>query len=442
MKKAKRIIFANIFIILVAVVYAFVLILGNVGTDKVSVATIAGSYADSFAQEHHIKQTNLADNQQKYFDEHYELFDYNIENGEIVLDRYTGVSTELVIPAMIEGIVVSELTDNFMKSIQQVNRLYIPSTITSLGGEPQEKLTVCCTDNTTFYTKNKESGWKFELLHDSDFINFFLGDLDFNYNISGETVEITSYVGDKEDILVIPAYVNGYPVTSVSMNLYDAALVVVIPETVTSITGSYGVIVYRPIFVIALFFAILAFTIALLSVNLILPKYNGPSDYMLRGNQMIAVILYVLLQAGFSIYAIYFGSLSSFVVLIISLALLLVYILVVFLAGRGREQVTDVEKNITEKTERMKSIKAMAKGMAEGITDKELRKEVQRLEDEIRFSDSVSNSTLDDTESEIERLLYKLKETISDGDTERIKNEAAELLKYVKDRNLRCKSGK
>lgn len=442
MKKAKRIVFANVFIILVAVIYAFVLILGNVGVDKISVATVSGSYADTFAREHHIKQVNLAENQLEYFDEHYELFDYNVVNGQLVLDRYTGNSTELVVPAMIDGTIVVELTENFMESIQKVDRLYIPSTISTVGGSPRDNLTIYCTDNTLFYEKNKESKWKFELLHDSDFVNFFLGDLEFNYNVSGGTAEVASYVGDKRDVLVIPAYINGYPVTSVTMDIYGIASVVVIPETVKSIEGSYGILLYTPIFAIELFFSLLAFALALLSVNLILPRYKNLGDYMLRGNQMAAIILYVILQTGFSIYAIYFSALAPYFALIVSIVILLVYMLVVFMAGRGREQVIEVEKNIAQKTERMKSIKSMAKGMADGIEDKELRKEVQRLEEEIRFSDPVSSSTLDDVESEIERLLFKLKTAITAGDNETIKAVVDELLKQIRDRNVRCKAEK
>lgn len=442
MEKAKRILFVNIFVILVAIVYVFVLIIGNVVIDKISLATIAGSYADKYAQEHHITQVNLADNQQQYFDERYELFDYNVKDEVIELDSYSGASSDLVIPTMIDGRVVSTLTENFMDSIKNVDRLYIPSSITTVGGSPRGDLTICCVDDTSFYLDNKESDWNFELLHDSDFVNFYLGNLDFNYNLIGDSVEIVSYVGENQELLVIPSYINGHPVTSVSMDLYGIAPLVVIPETVESITGNNGVLLYRPIFVIETLFSILAFVVTLLSVNLVLPRYKGLDDYMLRGNQVVIIILYVILQVGFSIYAIYCASISAYLGLIVSSVILLGYLLAIFLPGRGRVQVLDVEEKLISKTERMKSIKIAAKGLADGIENKDLRKEVQRLEDEIRFSDPVSDSTLDVVEMKIERSLYVLKETIAEGDVERIKAETETLLYMVKKRNIQTKSRK
>lgn len=77
-----------------------------------------------------------------------------------------------------------------------------------------------------------------------------------------------------------------------------------IPKTVTSITGASSRLVYSQLFAIELVFTIIAFVLVLITVNILLPRYHkSNSEYMLTGNQMAAVILYVVIQTAFGILA-------------------------------------------------------------------------------------------------------------------------------------------
>lgn len=442
MKKNKQIIGLNIFIIVIAIVYAAIMILGNVRVVKSSVATISGSYGEQYAMEHKLNQVSLADSEQIYFDYRYEVFDYNIDAGNITLEKYEGKSSELVIPSSIGGVKVTTLGEDFISSLDTVKEIYVSGNVTKIMGNADASVRIYCPEDSALVSDYEESGWNVETIYDSDFINFNLGDMPFQYNLNGMTVEITRYMGDDE-LLIIPSYVNGYPVTTIGFDILGAADIIVIPETVTDITGISSKALYSPTFMVELIFTILAFVIALITVNVLLPRYRKNADeYLLTGNQMIAVILYVIMQTIFSIVTTYFLKLSVLFVLIISLIIIAVFVAIIMLGEIGRGHVKEVEARVAEKTSRMKAIKVSAKNISGGIKNPELRKQVQRLEDEIRFSDPVSRCDLDDIESEIEESIFKLKKSISDGNEEEIKNVTERTMKIVTERNVRCKSDK
>lgn len=443
--KKRSLLGLNLFIILVACVYAAIMILGNVGVKSANIAAESGSYAKQYAEENHLKIIELSDSEKYYFDQRYEQFDYNVNNrNEITLENYTGSSVDLVIPRVIDNKEVVTLSENFMASLSSVKNLYISNTVKEIEGEPVKNLIICCADNCSFYLKNLESEWNFETVYDSTFVNYDLGDIEYSFNIDEHAAEITHYNGSESELLVIPAYINGVPVTEVSMSLLDVADLIVIPKTVTNISGDIVKALYSPMFLVELIFTVLAFLLTLFMVNVLMRRiYKGTAqEYMLTGNQIIAVIFYVVAQVGWSIYCIYFGKDNVFLAIVVSAIILVIFIAAVMLGGAGRKHVKSTEIQYAEKTSRMKSIKLSAKGLAQSSTDGELKKELQRLEDEIRFSDPVTTADLDDIEAEIEEKVILLKKALATEEKEKVLVIVAELLKKVQERNERCKAGK
>ena len=441
MKKTKQLAL-SIIILFIAAIYTGVLILGNVGVAKSNVAVISGSYADQFAKDKNLNIVELPDSQKEYFDQRYELFDYNIDGGTVSLERYEGKSQNLVIPAKIDGYAVTTISGNMLAGLSTVDKMYIPTSISTIDGEPVQKPIICCTEDSYFYKENKDAGWQFELIYESDFVNYFLGDIPFEYNFHGDAVEITSWNGH-DDIMVIPAYVNGYPVTDVSMDILGAANIAVIPETVKSITGAVKAYGYSGMFAIELVFSVIAFLLALISVNIILPRYRKSNEeYILNGGQMVLVIAYVLIQTIFSIYAIYKAEFSAYIALVISLIILIGYLILIFAGGIGRDHAKAVDEKIEKKTEKMKSIKTMCKGMADNVKDESLRKKVQQLEEEIRYSDPSSRPDLEEMENDIETMVRELLEEIGNADNDMVADITDRLMALVQKRNNRCKAGK
>ncbi len=442
MRKKKQVVGLNIFVILVAIAYALIMIIGNVSVAKSSVATISGSYGEQYAIENHLNQVVLADSEQVYFDQRYELFDYNVNDGKITLENYSGKSSDLVIPKSIGGVKITALGENFISSLDTVKNVYLPLNVREILGEVDTNITIHCPENATLIADYEETDWNIEVVYDSDFINFELGDIPFQYNLNEANAEITRYDGN-EELVVVPSYINGYPVTTVSMDFLGTAEVIVIPETVTNITGSSVQVLYSPVFMIELIFTIFAFVVAIITVNVLLPRYRkNTEEYLLTGNQIVAVILYVVVQTIFGIAATYFLMISAFIALIISLIIIGGFVAILMLGGAGRKHVKKLEAHVAEKTSGMKAIKDSSRNMASEIRNPELRKQVQRLVDEIRFSDAVSRADLNDIESEIEDAIQELKKSISAGDEDAIKNNVECTMQLVKERNIRCKSGK
>ncbi|MBR5596303.1 MAG: hypothetical protein IKW30_02725 [Lachnospiraceae bacterium] len=442
MKNKKQIIGLNLFIIVIAAVYAVLMIMGNVKVVKSSVATVGGSYGEEYAIENKLNQVVLSDSQLPYFDQRYELFDYNVENGEVVLEGYEGKSSDLVIPAVLEGKPVVGMSDDFIASMKTVKNIYLPNSVKTIPEEAEKSLTLWVSEDSDLNDLPEESEWKIEHYYDSDFINFYLSELLFNYNVNGETIEITKYTGN-DSLVVIPAYINGYPVTDVSMDFLGTAEIIVIPETVNNITGTSSKALYSEVFLVELIFTVMAFLIALITIDVLLPRYaKNLEEHFLTGSQMISVVVYVLAQTGFGIATTYFIILPVFLALIISVVILVVFIASMMLAGTGRKQAIEVEKRVAEKTSKMKAIKDSCKNLAGDVRDAQLRKEVQRLVDEIRFSDAVSRDDLEEMENEIEKAIAELKNSIASENTEEIKKQIELTMKMVKERNLKCKSGK
>ena len=470
-KKVKNQILLNIYVLIAAVIFCAVLILGNVGRVAANVAVVPGSYGETYALKNKLNVVALSDSEKGYFDQRYESFDYNTSGNGITLEKYSGNSTDLVIPAYIGDKAVIALSEGFIESLTSVKRLYVPNTVSEIGGDPDESIIVCCYKDSELYkeymkSQEKEDAsdestessevssddleksedtskqWNIEVLYDSDFVNFYLGDIPFEYNLKGSNVEITRYIGN-ESMVIIPSHVDGYPVTNIAMNLFGKSDLIVIPDTVIEISGTSAKLLYSPLFAIELIFSVIAIVLTLLSVNMLLPRYRkSTSEYLLTGSQIVASVLYVICQLGFAIAAIYYLEISAFLALVISLVILAIYVLMMFSAGIGREHAADVSKRMVEKTSRMDSIKESVKGIDDSISDSEVKKQVRRLAEEIRYSDPVTNKELDNIESDIEFKLECLKKLIKKGDNSEIISLCDEIMTLVKDRNKRCKAGK
>ena len=166
--KKTRIILFNIIVLLVAVVFFLVLIIGHVGVVKSSVAVAPGSYGEQYAKDNHLNIIELADSQMNLFDQRYE----EKEEGE---------------------------------------------------------------DET-----------------EEDYVFLPLSSIPFEYNLNGNNAEIVYYTGN-DDVVAIPSYIDGHTVTKISMDLVGIADVIVIPDTVTNITGKSVLYLTTALFIIELF---------------------------------------------------------------------------------------------------------------------------------------------------------------------------------------------
>ena len=423
----------NVFIIITAIIFAAILVISNVWVASVGVATTQGSYAESYAKKHHLKQVSLSDNQKKYFDERYESFEYNFEKNGIVLEKYAGVSETLVVPLSVDGNVVIGIGENFFKDLNSsVKSVYLPETITEIKADSTGNVTIYCTDEEHFKSLLGKDA-KIETYNESEFVNYFLDTMDFDYNINGSEVEITHYNGNVTDIVVIPSYINGMPVRTLSLDMLGKAGTFVIPDTVTSITGMTKKVVFGIQLAVQLCFTILAFLFSLIMVNIILPRFRkNNSEYLLSSSQIIVTILYVIAQVAFCIVTIYFVRIPPLLSIVVSAVILVAYIACVLLGGAGREHAKEVSQKIEEDTSFMRNLKESTKNLADGIEDEEAKKAVEKLVEEIRFSKLKGGD--DALDNRIGNSLDELKNKISSNDFAGIKEDVSIITSLLKKR--------
>ncbi len=424
----------NIFIAIVAVLFFAIFIFTNVWGVSVEVATVSGSYGEQFAKEHHLKSVALADSQKSYFDQRYEVFDYNYEFGGITVERYSGCSENLVIPMEIDGELVIGIGEDFFSSLNSnVKNIYLPESIVTVDGEPRKDITVFCTDSSIFKMFNDNEKLKIETRYDSEFVNFLLGNLEYEYNVKGDEVEITDYTGNYAEIVVIPSYINGLPVTSLSFDMVGKASVFVIPETVKSITGNTKMALFSSQFAIQFVFTVLAFLISLVVINVLLPRLQKEAgEFALSGSQVVLTIVYVLVQAAFCITTIYFKRIPNILSIVISACILVAYIAFMFMGEAGREHAQKVSAKVEEDTSFMRNLKASTKHLAEGIEDSDIKSQVEKVIEEIRFSKL--NGTDPQLDSVIEEDVKELKKKIAEKDYSGIKELASKIIESIRQR--------
>ena len=434
MKRAKY----NLLAILILAVFTIVLVLGNVFYARISVATVSGSYAEEFAKKYHLKMVEVPDNFKGDLDLRYETFEYNIPSTGIVLERYNCISKELVIPEVYEGTNVIGLSDDFFK-VCEAEKLYIPPTVSTFPAEAAKNVTLVVPDDSTVREELIEKGWNVETYADSEAPNFFLSEIPFGYNDLGDSIELTMYTGD-EDILVVPSHINGKPVTSIAFDMFGRVSLVIIPSTVTNISGTVGVIFSTKTFVIEIIFTLIAFVLSMLVLNLKMPKLSEANEYHLTGPQVVLSFVYLIAQSVFAILAIYKLNLSPYASLAISAAMMVAYLLGVAMGGTGRKLAIKVVEKEEASVVWMDKMRADTAHLADGITDRETKKAVERVTEEIRYSNPRSYASLKNEEKNIEDEINHLKVLIDIQDYEGVKRTCSELTAALKQRDSAIKN--
>lgn len=423
----------NIIIGIIAIVYIAILVLGNVFYRGIPIATVPGSYANKFADEKMLKQVEIPDSTKKFLDLKYETFEYNTtDRNTLSIERYNGISRELVIPGYINGVMVTAIGSDFFKE-SKVDCIYLPETIVEINAVPDNEVTIYCDKDSGFYELNKENDdWNIETVYDSTYINSLCADIPYAYNDNGSSIELVEYLGN-EKIIAIPSYIDGKPVTTVSFDLLGNYKMVIFPDTVTAINGRVSAWIYSSVFVVEIIFSLVAIIIVIVAVNMILPRYKKDNnEYMLSGSQIIFSIVYLVLQLAICVKFVYFSLAPTIVAFISSFIVMLIYLVLMSLISAGRKHVNNVNEKIAVQTAPIRNLQSLVKGLGEGINDLEVKKYVNRVVDEIRYLPARStNATV---EKNLEHQIDELKDLIESDNREVIIDKCEEILKLCKKR--------
>ncbi len=101
-------------------------------------------------------------------------------------------------------------------------------------------------------------------------------------------------------------------------------------------------------------------------------------------------------------------------------------VFLVSLRNESREAVTESENNLRDKTGAMKKMRADARHLADSIEDSEVRAKMEKLADNMKYADPVSNAETKEADDRLANLLKDIAE--GRGDSSALLDEASSLL--------------
>ena len=113
----------------------------------------------------------------------------------------------------------------------------------------------------------------------------------------------------------------------------------------------------------------------------------------------------------------------------------------VIITDNIRDHVEAIDEQVKAETKAASYFRLNTAGLADQAQDPEVRKALERLEEDIRYSDPVSNDATKEIEQEIQTKIESLKSSLA-ADKEALLLQITELSNLVKDRNRVCKENK
>ena len=110
-------------------------------------------------------------------------------------------------------------------------------------------------------------------------------------------------------------------------------------------------------------------------------------------------------------------------------------------ADNARDIVEEQVQSVEASTRQMKYFRVSADGIADLCADSELKKQVAKFAEELKYSDPVSSDETASAEKQINEGISQLRDLVS-SDPAAAKIKAAELSTMLADRNRICKAFK
>ena len=146
-------------------------------------------------------------------------------------------------------------------------------------------------------------------------------------------------------------------------------------------------------------------------------------------------IAYLIVQLIVSIIMMAVPGIPLWIVIILNVVILAIACSLVISGDVARTAIEETEEKVKAKTSFIKGLKADLAILLSKETDIEVREALKNLSDEIRYSDPMSSSALEDIETEISE---KLKSVVTAGDSKVI--VISEISGLIKQRNIKCKA--
>ncbi len=381
----------------------------------ITIFTSKNSTAEKYADKHFLDKYIVGESQLDKYNKNIEEFSYNVNDDTISITGYNGISSKLIIPKTINGLKVTAIEESLFK--ESIETIVISNNINNIKFEENQNIKIECFSGNYCNELKNSKNLDVKILSDSEYIDFNNSNVPFEYNLKNKEIELVNYTG-KDDVIIVPNKINGYPVTKISFDSFSAKAIY-IPNSVKNIGFEFLSKYLTRNFYIICFVTILALIIFILST------INLKNDSLEKKSKNIIIYIisyvYILLVAYFSltIKNIFTGYQTYILQVIISS---LIYIFLTLLLKCANNKSEKFEQKLKENNFITKALQ---------IIDNNEFKDKAEIRGLIQYSDPVSTDLSSNIEKEILELLSKIdKENIGD------------IKKLIKKRNTIIKQNK
>ena len=147
------------------------------------------------------------------------------------------------------------------------------------------------------------------------------------------------------------------------------------------------------------------------------------SIYYLCAELVIGTLFMIFQMASFTL------------ALVIQVLVLAAFLIVAIISVLSRNTVQQISDNVKEHVTTLKTVLVDVELLMEGCTDPELRANLRRLSETIKYSDPMSNEAVADVEQRIMRKISELRINIEDNQIAEAKKSCADLERLYIERN-------
>ena len=150
-------------------------------------------------------------------------------------------------------------------------------------------------------------------------------------------------------------------------------------------------------------------------------------------------IFYLVIQLIVSISTIALSAiLPIWIVIVINMLILAVAIIGCFTTETMRDEIAAQDVKLKKNVSNMRELQSLSASLPDQTEDAELKKTLQKLADEFRYSDPLTSDKTRQIETEMESQIGDLQQAITDGETEAATALCKKISDCLRERNRIC----
>lgn len=191
---------------------------------------------------------------------------------------------------------------------------------------------------------------------------------------------------------------------------------------------------------IAFAFSLAAFFLQLYTIHVFIKRQARIKDRFYDFPLLRVSVSYLIIQIGVSLLIMYFSAkVPIFVVVLVEVILLAVTVVGIFAVQAARGEVIRQDIQLKKELVKMEELQKRINRLSVQCDEGQMREMLQKLGDEVKYSNPVSNVTSEEIEEEITVLFSEIEERVLDDDFENAEALCDRMRGLLRERDIICK---